>query len=137
MLLLRWWPKARALGGPLDGLLLRLRASPGEPSRPVQPPAPDPAFKRLLMYLFVGSRGGQNRLRMVRLLKEEPMNAHKISERLALDYKTVQHHLKLMESNEIVTSSPKGSYGAVVFVTPYMERHMPLAEEMWVRFGQS
>ncbi len=89
------------------------------------------------MYVFVGTKGGFNRLKIVKLLKEEPMNANRIAERLSLDYKTVQHHLRLLEGNEMVVSSPKGSYGAVIFLTPYMERHLPLLKEMWARFGKS
>ena len=65
----------------------------------------DPAFKRVLMYLLVGSKGGPNRLQMIKLLKEEPMNANKMGERLGLDYKTVQHHLKILKENNVVVTS--------------------------------
>lgn len=65
------------------------------------------------------------------MLKAEPSNPNKISERLNLDYKTVQHHLKMLEENGIVVSSPKGTYGAVYFLTPYFEKFFELVKEMW------
>jgi predicted transcriptional regulator len=68
-----------------------------------------------MVYLFIGTRGGWNRARIVKLLKEEPLNPNQISEKLGLVYKTVQHHIKLLEDNGVIVSSSKGSYGAVYF----------------------
>jgi len=95
----------------------------------------DPAFKRVLMYLLVGSKGGPNRLQMIKLLKEEPMNANKMGERLGLDYKTVQHHLKILKENNVVVTNAAGSYGAMYFLTPYIEKNLHAVEEIWARFG--
>jgi DNA-binding transcriptional ArsR family regulator len=102
------------------------------PSKPMV----DPAFKRVLMYLLIGTKGGDNRTRIIQLLRMEPLNVNKIGERLELDYKTVQHHLKVLEQNSIVTSSPKGSYGALFFLTPYVEKNLPVFEEIWAKFGK-
>jgi DNA-binding transcriptional ArsR family regulator len=97
----------------------------------------DPAFKRLLMYLLVGTKGGFNRLQIMRLIREEPLNPNKIGEKLGLDYKTIQHHLKILRENSIiVSSSPKGTYGAMYFLTPYVEKNIALVDEIWARFGQ-
>jgi len=90
-----------------------------------------------MVYVFVGTRGGYNRARIVELLKEEPLNAHRISERLELDYKTVQHHLRLLEENQvIVASSPKAAYGAVYFLTPYIEKNLEVLRQMWLNLGK-
>jgi len=97
----------------------------------------DPAFKRIMVYIFVASRGGQNRARIVEMLKGEPSNPNKISEKLGLDYKTVQHHIKMLEENEVIVSSSKGTYGAVYFLTPYFEKYFESVKGMWARFGQS
>ncbi|MGH9919568.1 MAG: hypothetical protein ACRD6W_11980, partial [Nitrososphaerales archaeon] len=40
----------------------------------VDPPSVDPAFKRLLMYLLVGTKGGFNRLQIMKLIQDEPLN---------------------------------------------------------------
>jgi DNA-binding transcriptional ArsR family regulator len=97
----------------------------------------EPSFKRMMIYLFIGTRGGHNRVRIVELLKNYPSNPNKIAEKLALDYKTVQHHLKLLEEHGVVVSSSKDSYGAVYFLTPYFDRFYGVLKEMWAKFGQS
>ena len=88
-----------------------------------------------MVYVFVGTRGGQNRIRIVELLRAEPANPNRISEKLTLDYKTVQHHIKLLEENGVVVSSSKGAYGAVYFLTPYFEKYFDAVKVMWARFG--
>jgi DNA-binding transcriptional ArsR family regulator len=100
-------------------------------------PPIDPAFRRLLMYLLVGTKGGFNRLQIIKLIHEEPLNPNKIGEKLGLDYKTVQHHLKILRENSIVvTSSPSGTYGAMYFLSPYVEKNIALVDEIWARFGK-
>ena len=51
---------------------------------------PDPNAKRLLWYLFAGSKGGNNRIKIVGLLKERPYNINQLSEALGLDYKAIR-----------------------------------------------
>jgi DNA-binding transcriptional ArsR family regulator len=115
----------------------RLRSAPAWDGRPsTSGHAVDPAFKRVLMYLLVGTKGGYNRGKMIKLLKDEPMNANKIGERLDLDYKTIQHHLKILQENNILVTSTAGTYGAMYFLTPYVEKHMSVLEEIWARFGK-
>ena len=97
----------------------------------------DPSFKRIMVYVFVGTRGGQNRIRIVELLRAEPANPNRISEKLTLDYKTVQHHIKLLEENGVIVPSSKGAYGAVYFLTPYFEKYFDIVKVMWARFGQN
>ena len=105
--------------------------------RGIDPSPIDPAFKRLLMYLLVGTKGGFNRLQIMRLIHDEPLNPNKIGEKLNLDYKTVQHHLKLLRENGIVVmSSPSGTYGAMYFLAPYVEKNISLVDEIWARFGK-
>ena len=97
----------------------------------------DPAFRRIMVYLFVGTRGGQNRVRIVETLRNEPSNPNKLSEKLNLDYKTVQHHLRMLEENGVIVPSEKGAYGAVFFLTPYFEKYFESLRGMWAKFGQS
>ncbi len=91
----------------------------------------------MMVYVFIGSRGGQNRARIVDFLKSEPSNPNRISEKLGLDYKTVQHHIRMLEQNEVIVASSKGTYGAVYFLTPYFEKHFEAIRPMWAGFGQS
>ncbi len=87
------------------------------------------------MYLLVGSKGGRNRVQIIKLLRDEPMNANRICERLGLD-KTIQHHFKVLEENDVVVTSLKGAYGAMYFLTPYLEKNISVIEEIWAKFGQ-
>lgn len=97
----------------------------------------EPSFRRLMVYLFIGTRGGQNRAKIVDLLSGEPSNPNKISEKLKLDYKTVQHHIKLLAENGVIVASAKETYGAIYFFTPYFEKHYLTIRRMWAGFGQS
>jgi DNA-binding transcriptional ArsR family regulator len=81
---------------------------------------PDPSTKRLLWYLFAGSRGGENRTRIIDVLKERPLNINQLSERLGLDYKAVQHHISVLEKNNLLSRMGE-KYGVVYFVSTYLE----------------
>ena len=79
-------------------------------------------MKRLLWWLLAGSRGGANRGQLIRALKERPFNAHQLAEALSLDYKTVRHHLKVLQENSVVVTTG-GGYGTMYFLSPLMEQH--------------
>ena len=53
----------------------------------------DPTARRLLWYLFAGSKGGENRIKIINLLQDTPLNINRMAEVLKLDYKAVQHHV--------------------------------------------
>jgi DNA-binding transcriptional ArsR family regulator len=73
-----------------------------------------PGFRSLMWYLLFGTRGGPNRLRLLEALERSPANAHQLAESLRLDYRTVRHHLKLLERSGAVTR-PVGD----AYATPY------------------
>jgi len=97
----------------------------------------DPAFRRLLYYLLAGTRGGLSRLLILRHLKQTPVNANKLSVDLKLDYKTIQHHLGILEQNALIVSSQKGQYGAVYFISPYLESEFSILDEIWAKVDKS
>jgi len=90
---------------------------------------PDPNAKRLLWYLFAGSRGGENRIRIIRLLKEQPYNMNQIAESMGLDYKAVQHHIGVLEKNNMVTRTGE-KYGVLYFVSNYLEVNIEAFNEV-------
>lgn len=92
-------------------------------------------MKRLLWWLLAGSRGGENRGRLLLALRDMPRNAHQLSADLGLDYKTVRHHLKVLQDNGVVAPSGPDQYGAVYLLTPAMEQALPLFDEIWARVG--
>jgi predicted transcriptional regulator len=79
-------------------------------------------MKGVLWYLIAGSRGGTNRARIIEALHDRPYNVNQLSQELDLDYKTIQHHIKVLEDhNIIVNSTGEKKYGAMFFLTNRME----------------
>jgi DNA-binding transcriptional ArsR family regulator len=73
-----------------------------------------PGFRSLMWYVLFGTRGGPNRRRILDQLLRSPANAHQLAGVLALDYRTVRHHLRLLEQSGAVTR-PVGD----AYATPY------------------
>jgi len=93
-------------------------------------------MKNLVWYLFAGTRGGETRILIATTLKKKPMNANQLSKTLNLDYKTVQHHLRVLLDNQIITAVNKGKYGAVYFISDGMEQIWSDFRSIWDRFGK-
>jgi len=64
----------------------------------------DHYVKRLMWFVFTGSRGGLNRLKIISVIKEKPLNTNQLAKELGLDYKAIQHHIRILEKNNLVTS---------------------------------
>lgn len=82
-----------------------------------------PRLRRVLWHLIAGTRGGALRIRIIRLLRERPANCNQVATRLGIDYKTAQHHLRVLSENRVVAPTGQG-YGAVYLFTPEMEESM-------------
>jgi DNA-binding transcriptional ArsR family regulator len=81
---------------------------------------PDPNAKRLLWYLFAGSKGGNNRIKIIDLLREHPYNINQLAEALGLDYKAIRHHITVLEKNNLITRLGE-KYGVLYFISNYLE----------------
>ena len=82
-----------------------------------------------LWYVLSGTRGGANRARILRALDERPRNANQLAEDLELDYKTVRHHLDVLEENNVVTDSGD-DYGAVYLPTDRVRNYWDTVEQI-------
>lgn len=91
-------------------------------------------FDKMLWWLIGGTRGGKNRLRIIMTLDEQPKNANTIAETLDLDYKTVTHHLDLMEENNVIETIGEG-YGKNYMLTEQMEENLDQLEEVKEQAG--
>ncbi|HEY6885152.1 MAG TPA: winged helix-turn-helix domain-containing protein [Nitrososphaeraceae archaeon] len=89
----------------------------------------DPNAKRLLWYLFAGSKGGDNRIKIIDLLKERPYNINQLAEVLGLDYKAVQHHIAVLEKNNLVGKMGE-KYGILYFISNYLEVNIEAFNEI-------
>ena len=93
-------------------------------------------MKNILWYLIAGTKGGETRGKIIELLNENPSNANKIAEMLKLDYKTIRHHIGVLEKNNIITVINKGNYGAVYFLSELMKANLNIFDEIWAKFGK-
>jgi len=91
-------------------------------------------MRRVIWWLLVGTKGGVNRARIIRALKEMPYNANQLAEVLGLDYKTVRHHLKILLDNKIITATGE-RYGTVYFLSPSMEDEYEVFKEYLDKMG--
>ena len=89
---------------------------------------PDKQTRKLLLYLFTSTRGGFTRLRIIILLLQHSYNTHQLSQELQLDYKAVQHHLQVLEKNNMVTKIG-GKYGAIFRLSNFLEINIRTLDE--------
>jgi predicted transcriptional regulator len=82
-------------------------------------------IKHILNWLILGSKGGQTRKNILRILKKKPMNNLSISKELKMDYKTIQHHLKVLKDNQIILAVGN-KYGQVYVLGPVLEDEIEL-----------
>jgi DNA-binding transcriptional ArsR family regulator len=81
------------------------------------------ASRSLLWYLLVGTRGGPNRYRILEALRGDPHNANQLAELLRMDYRTIRHHLNLLERNGLVQRPVGHGYAAPYELSPDVEVH--------------
>ena len=89
----------------------------------------DTNIKRVMWYLFAGMRGGVTRIRILNLVSKRPYNMNQIGKELHLDYKTVQHHVKVLGENRLLTSEEK-KYGTIYFPSQIFEQNRKIFEEI-------
>ena len=88
-----------------------------------------PQTKNMFWFLFAGTRGGVNRARIITQLRNKPSNKNQLAQDLVIDYKGIEHHLKTLEKNNMVTKLG-GKYGATFFVSTFFEESQALFDEI-------
>jgi DNA-binding transcriptional ArsR family regulator len=94
-------------------------------------------MKQILWYLLNGTRGGFTRAQLIDAIRKKPQNANQLAKTLNLDYKTIQHHLRVLTQHRMFTIINKGNYGAMYFIGPELEQHMQLFDDIWASFGNT
>src|SRR5438876_10298982 len=92
------------------------------------------SWKRMLWYVQAGSLGGPNRARIIILLRREPYNINRLAEALHVHSRVAEHHIRALEKNHLV-SSAGDKYGKLYFLSPEMESHLPLFDEIWAQIS--
>lgn len=98
--------------------------------------AGDPYTKRLLWFVFMGSKGGLNRIRIISTIRKTPLNANQLAKELGLDYKAIQHHVNVLEKNNLITRVGE-KYGATFFVSTLLEVNLDTFDEIVMKLEKS
>lgn len=77
-------------------------------------------MEKALWYLLTATRGGENRARIIRALSDRPMNANQLATELDVGYKTVRHHLEMLEDHGVVEPGDE-DYAKLYFLTDRFE----------------
>lgn len=96
----------------------------------------DPHARRLLYFVFMGSRGGVNRARLISIIRKTPLNINQLAKEMGLDYKAVLHHIGVLEKNNLVTRVGE-KYGATYFVSTFLEVNMEAFDEISAKLEKS
>ena len=94
-----------------------------------------PETKRLFWFLFAATKGGMNRIRIISHLRIIPSNTNRLAKEIGLDYKAVQHHLKTLEKNNLVTKIGS-NYGATYFPSVLFEDGEAVFDEIVTKLNQ-
>lgn len=94
----------------------------------------DRDLRNLILWLFVGSKGGPTRARILFLIRESPMNVHRIATELNLNYRTVKYHLELMREHGII-ERVGNDYGAIYVPSEVVEKNWGEIESILRRNG--
>ncbi len=98
--------------------------------------ANDPDAKRLLWFVFAASRGGLNRLKIISKLKENPLNTNQLAKELDLDYKAIQHHIRVLEKNNLISKVGE-KYDMIYLISTFLEVNMETFEEIEEKLDKS
>ena len=98
--------------------------------------AGDPYAKRLLWFVFAGSKGGLNRIRFISTIRKTPLNANQLAKELVLDYKAIQHHIGVLEKNNLITRVGD-KYGATFFISTFLEVNLETFDEIVTKLEKS
>jgi len=85
--------------------------------------------KIVFWFLFVGSRGGTNRIIIMSALRKRPSNRNQLATELGIDYKTIQHHLKILEKNNLVKKIGN-HYAMIYYVSTLFENSEVVFDEI-------
>jgi len=79
-------------------------------------------MKKALWYLIAGTRGGENRARIIQALDSRPRNANQLAEALEMDYNTARYHLEMLLDHDVLETGGD-DYGQLYFLTERFDQY--------------
>lgn len=89
----------------------------------------NPDLRRLLWFLLGSTRGGEMRARLIQELRVKPGNINQLAVRMKVEYRTVKHHMEVLQKNSLVESSGD-RYGLTYFLHPWLEAHIEVFDDL-------
>ncbi len=86
-------------------------------------------IKIVFWLLFVRSRGATNRIRIMSALRKKPSNRSQLATELDVGYKAIQHHLKVLEKNNLVIKTGN-RYGLTFCVSALFKHNENVFDEI-------
>jgi len=83
----------------------------------------------LFWFLFGASRGATTRIKIISLLRDQPANKNQLATQLGLDYKGIEHHIKVLEENNLVKHVGK-KYARTYLVSVFFEANESVFDEI-------
>lgn len=62
----------------------------------------DSSIDHEILWILVGSKGGQTRARILEILSEKTMNANQLAETLELNYHTITYNINVLIKNRLI-----------------------------------
>ncbi len=87
-------------------------------------------MRKVLTWVILGTSGGYNRAKIIKTLHDRPLNAHQLSKKLDLNYRTITHHLDTLEEMKVVEKSGK-KYGQIYMLSDKMENNYADFKKIW------
>ncbi len=63
------------------------------------------------------------------LLTQQPYNINQLSDLIKMDYKAVQHHINVLQKNNLITKLGE-KYGVLYFISNYLDANMVAFKEV-------
>jgi predicted transcriptional regulator len=87
------------------------------------------SIRQLLGWLITGTKGGKTRAQIIKTLKKSPHNSNQLATLLKVNYKTIRHHIMILEKNKLIISAGD-HYSTAYFLSEPMEENYLLFEEI-------
>jgi DNA-binding transcriptional ArsR family regulator len=94
------------------------------------------SLRHSLWNAIAGTRGGITRIEILQLLRERPYNTNQLHEKLKMDYKTIQHHIKVLINGNIIVTEDEKKYGSMYFLAPRLEENIGIFDEILDKIGK-
>ena len=75
-------------------------------------------------------------MRLISAIRKTPLNTNQLAKELGLDYKAIQHHVNVLEKNNLITRVGD-KYGATFFISTFLEVNLETFDEIAMKLEKS